>query len=404
MSHEQPQAETGSVTSPAASTPDPAPAPAASAPPRAAPKDSSASESLVESDSQHIQARDEQDEDSALGTDDDASATTSLRSSITRYREENGRTYHSYAESSESSSAVDDTLYHMGIVYMEIAYHMLTFTFRKSIMCSPMISRDTIATRPAGLMARKDLQHHLFSLTLGGKLYEAPLDQPKISRILDAGTGTGIWAIDIGDKFPNAEILGVDISPIQPTFVPPNVSFIMDDLEMEWAYRRPFDFVFGRMLVASIGDWPKFIRQSFDNLNSGGWIELQDIVSMPKCDDGTMSDDSAIKIYGDRVMECCDILKRYGDSALRYKQQMIDAGFINVTEVKYKWPTNPWPAEKHYQELGYWTYHDIAGGLSGLSMAVFTRCLGWSAEQVELFLVSVKEDMKDKHIHAYWPM
>lgn len=121
---------------------------------------------------------------------------------------------------------------------------------------------------------------------------------------------------------------------------------------MEWAYRRPFDFVFGRMLVASIGDWPKFIRQSFDNLNSGGWIELQDIVSMPKCDDGTMSDDSAIKIYGDRVMECCDILKRYGDSALRYKQQMIDAGFINVTEVKYKWPTNPWPAEKHYQELG----------------------------------------------------
>lgn len=72
-------------------------------------------------------------------------------------------------------------------------------------------SRDTIATRPAGLMARKDLQHHLFSLTLGGKLYEAPLDQPKISRILDAGTGTGIWAIDIGmftkgkKKFSNSE-------------------------------------------------------------------------------------------------------------------------------------------------------------------------------------------------------
>ncbi|KAG6014519.1 hypothetical protein E4U43_006449 [Claviceps pusilla] len=370
MSHEQPQAEPGSVTSPAASTPDPAPVPATPAPPRAAPEDFSASESLVESDSQLIQARDEQDEDSALGTDDDASATTSLRSSITRYREENGRTYHSYAESSESSSAVDGTLY--GIQ-----------------LC---------------LAQRSDLQHHLFSLTLGGKLYEAPLDQHKIGRLLDAGTGTGIWAIDIGDKFPNAEILGVDISPIQPTFVPPNVSFVMDDLELEWTYRRPFDFVFGRMLVGSIGDWPKFMRQSFDNLNSGGWIELQDIVLIPKCDDGTMSDDSAIKIWGDRIMECCDILKRYGDSALRYKQQMIDAGFINVTEVKYKWPTNPWPAEQHYRDLGFWTYHDIADGLSGLSMAGFTRCLGWTMEQVELFLVSVKKEMKDKHIHAYWSM
>ncbi|KAG5918430.1 hypothetical protein E4U53_004090, partial [Claviceps sorghi] len=44
---------------------------------------------------------------------------------------------------------------------------------------------------------RLDLQHHLFTLTLGGKLYEAPLDERQISRVLDAGTGTGIWATDI---------------------------------------------------------------------------------------------------------------------------------------------------------------------------------------------------------------
>ncbi|KAG5983985.1 hypothetical protein E4U55_006497 [Claviceps digitariae] len=281
-------------------------------------EESSASASLVERDpcsQQHIQARDSPDvdsdaEDSALG-DDDASTTTSLRSSILQYREENGRTYHSFAES--------------------INY----------VLPNDQPEQD-----------RLDLQHHLFSMTLGGKLYKAPLDELKISRVLDAGTGTGIWAIDIGDELPNAEVLGVDISPIQPTFVPPNVSFVLDDLEMEWAYRRPFDFVFGRMLVGSIGDWPKFIQQSFENLNSGGWIELQDIIVMPKCDDGTMSEDSAIKLWGDRMLESCDILGRYGDSALRYKQQMIDAGFINVTEVQYKWPTNPWAAEQHYRDLG----------------------------------------------------
>ena len=44
-----------------------------------------------------------------------------------------------------------------------------------------------------------DLQHHLFGLTLGGgNLYTAPLDISKVHRVLDIGTGTGIWAMDFG--------------------------------------------------------------------------------------------------------------------------------------------------------------------------------------------------------------
>ena len=35
-------------------------------------------------------------------------------------------------------------------------------------------------------------------------------------HILDCGTGTGIWALDIGEVFPSAEVIGVDLSPIQP--------------------------------------------------------------------------------------------------------------------------------------------------------------------------------------------
>lgn len=35
--------------------------------------------------------------------------------------------------------------------------------------------------------------HHTMSLALDGKLYLAPLENPK--KILDVGTGTGIWAM-----------------------------------------------------------------------------------------------------------------------------------------------------------------------------------------------------------------
>ena len=126
----------------------------------------------------------------------------------------------------------------------------------------------------------------------------------------------------------------------------------MDDLEQEWNYPDPFDFIFARMLVGSISDWPRFIEQSFANLESGGWLELQDIALSPQCQDDTLKDDSYIRKWADAMLESAQVFKRPADSALRYKQQMIDAGFVNVTEVIYRWPTNPWPADKHYKELG----------------------------------------------------
>jgi ubiquinone/menaquinone biosynthesis C-methylase UbiE len=79
---------------------------------------------------------------------------------------------------------------------------------------------------------RLDLQHHLFSLTFDGKLFTAPIPKEKrLHRVLDIGTGTGIWAIDFADEHPETKVLGVDLSPSQPSFTPPNLVFQIDDLE-----------------------------------------------------------------------------------------------------------------------------------------------------------------------------
>ena len=66
------------------------------------------------------------------------------------------------------------------------------------------------------------------------ELHKAPLENPQ--RILDVGTGTGIWAIDAAYLYPDAHILGTDLSPIQPAWVPPNCQFEVDDCELEWLY------------------------------------------------------------------------------------------------------------------------------------------------------------------------
>lgn len=57
----------------------------------------------------------------------------------------------------------------------------------------------------------------MLQIILDHKLHLAPLDA-KPHRILDVGTGTGIWAIEMADRYPSAEIIGTDLSPTQPSW------------------------------------------------------------------------------------------------------------------------------------------------------------------------------------------
>ena len=45
--------------------------------------------------------------------------------------------------------------------------------------------------------------------------------------------------------------------------VPPNVKFVVDDIESPWTYPAPFDFIFSRYLLAAIQDWPKLVRNAY---------------------------------------------------------------------------------------------------------------------------------------------
>ena len=89
-------------------------------------------------------------------------------------------------------------------------------------------------------------------------------------------TGTGIWAIDFADEHPSAEVIGTDLSPIQPSWVPPNLKFVIDDAEYDWVDSSKFDFIHLRTLGGSIKDIPRLLQQAYQNLAAGGWIEWQE--------------------------------------------------------------------------------------------------------------------------------
>ena len=75
---------------------------------------------------------------------------------------------------------------------------------------------------------RLDLNHYKYTMVQNDQLFLAPIgDYPQ--NILDLGTGTGLWAIECADKYPSASVIGTDIAVIQPEYVPPNLTFQIDD-------------------------------------------------------------------------------------------------------------------------------------------------------------------------------
>lgn len=57
--------------------------------------------------------------------------------------------------------------------------------------------------------------HHMMKLTLGNKLLLAPIES-KYSKILTIGTEVGIWAIEMAERYPDADIIGIALSSSRP--------------------------------------------------------------------------------------------------------------------------------------------------------------------------------------------
>ncbi|KFY24347.1 hypothetical protein V493_05298 [Pseudogymnoascus sp. VKM F-4281 (FW-2241)] len=242
-----------------------------------------------------------------------SSFMTSIASSVTRGIFENGRRYHSYGESQ--------------------------YAF-------PNDERES---------ERLDMQHTMQTMLLNGKLFWSPIG-PSPQKILDLGTGTGIWALEMADLYPSAEVIGTDVSAIQPDWVPANCSFEIDDAEQDWLYAPDsFDFIHNRNFVCAIRKWERLIGQSFRHVKPGGWVEWHEKYPLFLSDDGSLKEDSALSKWGSTFFEASENFGTSASSPKHLKRWMIDAG-----------------------------------------------ALKWTREEVQLFLAEVRKDIKNKAIHSYY--
>ena len=253
---------------------------------------------------------------------------------------------------------------------------------------------------------RNDLQHYKFLLLRNGANYSAPISSEP-TTILDLGTGTGLWAVEMADQFPSAQILGVDIAAVQPSWVPPNCEFELLDIENpeDWQVvvaKKQYDYIHARELYLSIRDWPALIAQCFTTLAPGGWLELGSTVPAIKCDDGSLPEDRKLHHYlSDLFFEIAGTMGADGQAPYKWKEQLEAAGFVDVQMIEWKVPRNPWPKEKRLKD---------AGALELLNFLEFAPILfrrGWidvlkkPAEEVEEELSKGLEYAKDQSVHSY---
>ncbi|KUI63992.1 Phosphoethanolamine N-methyltransferase 1 [Cytospora mali] len=253
---------------------------------------------------------------------------------------------------------------------------------------------------------REDMKHACVKM-LCQKLHFAPIDEGTVQNILDIGTGTGIWAIEMGDRYPSANVLGIDLSPIQPDWVPSNVHFVVDDAESEWLYpENHFDYVHSRHTVMAIKDWPKLYRQAWTHLKPGAWIESQEIYHYPISANGTMPPDHPIAQYWGLIKEGLGNLGIDFHAAAGGKigTMMREAGFENIHEHIFHVPLGTWAKHPNLKIVGEYWRQILLEGAQAIALGPLTRGCGWTREQVEVFLVEVRKAYFDNSCLMYMPM
>ncbi|KZL66337.1 SAM-dependent methyltransferase, partial [Colletotrichum tofieldiae] len=251
-----------------------------------------------------------------------------------------------------------------------------------------------------------ELAHYWECLFFDDKLFLAPIgNNPQ--KVLDLGTGTGIWAIDFADEFPSADVIGVDISPIQPGWVPPNCKFQIDNFEEEWTWPTEyFHYIHIRHLEASVADWPKLYSQAFEHLKPGGYIEVKEIDiedhSQSLGDD--LPEDHIYRRWAKIMFEATD---RFGKTLKQTRDHGIagglrNAGFVDIVEKSWPIPVGNWPADPKLKEVGVINLEYIDESLEGFGVLLLKHAMGWEDAEILVFISEMRKALKDPKLQTYF--
>ncbi|KAK5995301.1 Methyltransferase pytC [Cladobotryum mycophilum] len=261
---------------------------------------------------------------------------------------------------------------------------------------------------------RDDLKHNLTIHLCEGAYFHAPIIGmlERGAEVLDLGTGTGRWCMELADVYPKTTFHGMDLSPIQPDWVPENVLFVVDDIEHEagWTYPdNKFDYIHIRHTCHSIKDRPQLWERIYQHLKPGGFVEITEFQYAAACDDTSCDGPYAWRDFLRYLTDGLAALGSNLNAILHIQDELAAAGFQGIHRKDLKCPNGPWPKRRRLQECGHILRDVCMWGLVGLARRPFRDGLGWTNLQIEMFLVDVRRSLiaSDPNglptYHSYFP-
>ncbi|KAF4470989.1 demethylmenaquinone methyltransferase [Fusarium albosuccineum] len=202
----------------------------------------------------------------------------------------------------------------------------------------------------------------------------------------------------MADQFPSAKVIATDITPTQPSWVPPNLEFQIDDAQLDWTFEpESFDFIHVRYLQGSIENWDKLYSQVYKALKPGGWFQhIEPDLQMLSQNPDVKVDDkqSWVIVSSADGLKCSEVGEKMGrtfDFTDRKLEKLATAaGFSAINFETHRIPVGRWPKDKKMKELGTFVGLSFSQALDGFVKLPLCEILGWSPEEMQLFAAEMR--------------
>ncbi|KAJ4010932.1 hypothetical protein NW758_015221 [Fusarium oxysporum] len=219
-------------------------------------------------------------------------------------------------------------------------------------------------------------------------------------RVLDIGTASGRWALDFADEHPGVEVTSIDLTPLAPNYVPPNLCFqVVKSLDLQTFKKSSQDFVHLRELKGRINNWVEFAREIFDVLKPGGVAEFHERTIEFKAK-AELPEDSFMKEWG-------DLFRKAGaERGARFDviesgillSSLRAAGFSDIKEYTYDVPIEHWQKQG---EIGRLAWLECVCDIEGSIFRPAVKNSGWREDRCHMFAAGLRDELKKTTVKPY---
>ncbi|KAJ9611763.1 hypothetical protein H2200_004947 [Cladophialophora chaetospira] len=273
-----------------------------------------------------------------------------------------------------------------------------------------------------------DIMHTMFMVVRepGKRLTNCPTDRLTVkpsgfqqpSRVLDLGCGTGIWMLEMAQKYPHAEFVGVDLHRMGPPNLELNVVYTAPwDYESPWAMgEKSWDLIHLQMALGSVWRWDILYERILKHLVPGtGYFEQVELDYEPRTADATPLQGPLANWWETYVKSQYQACSRPLDYNPATPERLAHMGFRDVEHRQYMIPLNEWPQDDQTPDYQvkrraamWWQVAMTPGedgngghGYEAVSMMPLCKISGWNPDHVKRLCREALEQAADPNLHAY---